>query len=86
VSRERLGIKSASHRDLEPLLRRFNAGSHACRPRGLDGSTPDQVLAERLKAKRKLARVQPHGRAGPNAVSKARLLAEAAKEVSQPDS
>jgi len=33
---------------------------------------------------RQLASVKPHGRAGPNEIIKARLLAEAAKEVSQP--
>ena len=47
---------------------------------------PDQVAAERLKARRKLARGKPEGRAGPADISKARLIAEAAKEVSRPDS
>jgi hypothetical protein len=50
-----------------------------------DGKTPDQVVAERLKARRKLARAKPEGRAGPDDIAKARLIAEAAKEVSQPD-
>jgi hypothetical protein len=51
----------------------------------LDGKTPDQVVAERLKARRTLANAKPHGRAGPEDIAKARLIAEAAKEVSQPD-
>ena len=51
----------------------------------LDGKTPDQVVAERLKARRKLARAKPEGRAGPEDIAKARLIAEAAKDVSPPD-
>ena len=51
----------------------------------LDGKTPNQVVAERLKARRQLAHTKTHGRAGPNDIVKARLLVEAAKEVSQPD-
>jgi hypothetical protein len=47
---------------------------------------PDQVVRERLKARRQLARDKPNGRAGPADIAKARLIAEAAKEVSQPDS
>jgi hypothetical protein len=50
----------------------------------LDGKTPNQVVAERLKVRRKLARGKPEGRAGPDDVAKARLIAEDAKEVSQP--
>ena len=52
----------------------------------LDGKTPDQVVAERLKARRKLANPKPHGRAGPGDILGARQIAEAAEEVSQPDS
>jgi len=51
----------------------------------LDGKTPDQVVAERLKAKRALAKGKPLGRAGPCDTTKARLIAQAAKEVSRPD-
>jgi hypothetical protein len=50
------------------------------------GQTPDQVVAERLTARRKLARAKPEGRAGPEDIAKARLIAEAAREVSQLDS
>jgi transposase InsO family protein len=85
VSREVLGITIDLHRDREPLLRGFNAAYNARRQRVLDGRTPAQVVAEHLQAKRKLASVKPHGRAGPNDIIKARLLAEAAPEVSQPD-
>ena len=42
-------------------------------------------VAERLKKRRKLANPEPQGRAGPDDIAKARLIAEAAKEVSQPD-
>ncbi len=63
----------------------FNAAYNARRQRVLGGKTPDQVVAERLKARRKLANPKPHGRAGPDDDASARHVAEAAKEVSQPD-
>src|SRR3954447_15837025 len=85
VSSEVLAITLYSHRDLEPLLRGFNAAYNARPQRVLDGRTPDQVVAERLKAKRKLASAKSCDRAGPNDIIKARLIVEAAKEVSQPD-
>src|SRR5436305_14979429 len=86
VSSEVLGITLYSHRDLEQLLRGFNAAYNARRQRVLDSKTPNQVVAERLQAGRKLAHPQTHGRAGPDDLVKARLIGEAAKEVSQPDS
>ena len=86
VGSEVLGITIWSHQQLEQLLRGFNAAYNARRQRVLDGKTPDQVVAERLKARRKLARAKPEGRAGPEDIAKARRIAEAAKEVSQPDS
>ena len=85
VSSEVLGITIYSHRDLEQLLRGFNAAYNARRQRVLDGKTPHQVVAERLKAQRKRARTKSCDRAGPNDIIKARLIVEAAKEVSQPD-
>ncbi len=85
VGSEVLGITVWSHQQLERLLRGFNAAYNARRQRVLDGKTPDQVVAERLKARRKPARGKPEGRAGPEDIAKARLSAEAAKEVSQPD-
>jgi len=51
----------------------------------LEGRTPNQLVAEHLKAKPELANPAPHGRAGPCDITKARLIADAAKEVSQPD-
>jgi len=83
-----LGITISSHAHLEQLLRDFNAAYNARRQRVLDGKTPDQVVKKRLRARRKLARArsdQPEGRAGPHDIARARLIAEAAKEVSQPD-
>ena len=85
VGSEVLGITVHSHRALEHLLRGFDAAYDARRQRVLDGKTPDQVVAERLKAKRALAKGKPLGRAGPCDTPKARLIAQAAKEVSQPD-
>jgi transposase InsO family protein/transposase-like protein len=85
VSSEVLGITLYSHQNLEQLLRGFNAAYNARRQRVLDGKTPDQVVAERLQAKRKLASAKPRGHADSNDIIKARLIVEAAQEVSQPD-
>ena len=82
---EVLGITIPFHDDLEQVLRGFNAICNARRQRVLAGRTRDQVVAERLKARRKLANAKPHGRAGPDDIAEARLIAEAAKEVSRPD-
>jgi hypothetical protein len=54
--------------------------------RVLAGQTPDQVVAERLTTKPALAKAKPSGRAGPCDITKARLIADRAEEVSQPDS
>src|ERR1700712_4005852 len=86
IGSEVLGITVYSHQDLEQLLRGFNAAYNARRQRVLGGQTPDQVVAERLKSRHRLANAKPHGRAGPDDIAKACLIAEAAKEVSQPDS
>ena len=86
VGSEVLGITIPFHQDLEQVLRGFNAAYNARRQRVLDGKTPDQVVAERLKARRKLANPKPHGRAGPAEIDAARRIAEAAKDVSPPDS
>src|SRR3712207_5119538 len=61
VGSEVLGITIPFHQDLEQLLRGFNAAYNARRQRVLDGKTPDQVVAERLKVRRKLARATPEG-------------------------
>jgi transposase InsO family protein len=86
IGSEVLGITIYSHRQLEQLLRGFNAAYNARRQRVLKGKTPDQIVAERLKAKRALANGKLHGRPGPCDTTKARLIAERAKDVSQPDS
>ncbi len=86
VGAEVLGITIHSHAQLERLLRGFNAAYNARRQRVLGGKTPDQVVAERLKTRRKLANPKPHGRAGPADIAEARAIAEAAKDVSPPDS
>ena len=71
---------------MEQLLRGFYTAYSACRPRVLDGKTPNQVVAEQLTAKPSRANPAPKGQASPCGVTKARLIAEAAKAVSQPDS
>src|SRR4051812_12292087 len=85
ISSEGLGITIYSHRDLEQLLRGFNAAYNARRQRVLDGKTPNQVVAQRLKVRRQLAHAKPQGQAGADDIAKARLIAQTAKEVSQPD-
>jgi Integrase core domain len=88
IGSEVLGITIYSHRDLEQLLRGFNAAYNARRQRVLEGRTPDQIVAERLQARPQLNKPKgtSHERAGPCDITKARFIAEAAKEVSQPDS
>jgi hypothetical protein len=85
VSSEVLGLTIYSHRDLEQLVRGFNAAYNACRQCVLAGKTPNQVVAEHLQARRPLVNTNPHGRAGPDDSVKARLMVESAKEVSQPN-
>ena len=85
ISSEVLDINVYSHRALEQLLRGFNQAYNARRQRVLDGRTPTMIVAEHLKAKPKLANPAPHGRARPCDTTKARLIADAAKDVSQPD-
>jgi len=82
---EVLAITVYSHDQLEQLLRGFNAAYNARCQRVLEGQTPDQVVAERLIAKPALAQDKPSGQAGPGDIAKARLIAENAKDVSQPD-
>ena len=85
IGSEVLGITIYSHRNLEQLLRGFNAAYNDRRQRVLDGKTPNQITAERLKARHKLDRGKPEGRAGPDDIARAGLIVEDAKEVSQPD-
>jgi transposase InsO family protein len=86
VASEVLAINVYSHRALEQLMRGFNTAYNARRQRVLVGRTPNQVVVEHLKAKPQLANPAPYGRPGPCDTTKARLIADAAKEVSQPDS
>lgn len=82
---EGLGITIHNHADLEPLLAGFNQAHNARRQRVLKGQSPNTVIAERLTANPELA--NPCYKPPPNdALDKAMLVAERAKEVSQPDS
>ena len=85
IGSEGLAITISSQHQLEQLLRGFNAAYNARRQRVLEAKTPDQIVAERLTAKPALATNKPAGRAGPCDITKARMIAENAKEVSQPD-
>src|SRR3954452_10552579 len=82
---EVLAITIYSHDQLEQLLRGFNAAYNARRQRVLEGQTPDQVVAERLPAKPAWAKAKSSERPSQCDIIKARLIAESAKEVSQPD-
>jgi hypothetical protein len=55
------------------------------RQRVLNGKTPDQIIAECLEARPQLSKPKgtSQGRAGPCDITKARFIAQAAKEVSQ---
>src|SRR3954454_20312252 len=86
IGSEVLAITIYSHHQLEQLLRGFNAAYNARRQRVLEAKTPDQVVIERLTAKPALAKDKPSERAGPCDITKARLIAQSAKEVPQPDS
>src|ERR1700709_971322 len=86
IGSEVLAITIYSHKQLEQLLRGFNAAYNARRQRVLEAKTPEQIVVERLTAKPALAKDRPAGRAGPCDTTKARLIAENGKEVSQPDS
>ena len=86
VGGEVLGITIYSLAQLEWLLRGFNAAYNARRQRVLDGKTPDRVVAERVKTRRKLANPKPHRRAGPADIAEVRAIAEPAKDLSPPDS
>ena len=50
VGSEVLGITIYAHRNVEQLLCGFNAAYNDRRQRVLDGKTPNQIVAERLKA------------------------------------
>ena len=79
---EVLGITIHAHRDLEQLLRGFNATYNDQRQRVLNGKTLNQVTTKRLKVRRKLLRGKPQSRARPDNIAHARLIVEDAKEIS----
>jgi len=85
ISSEVLGINIYSDCAMEQALRGFNTAYNTRRQRVLDGKTPNQVVAKCLDAEPKLANPVPHCRAGPCDIIKARLIVDAAKEVSQPN-
>jgi transposase InsO family protein len=86
VQREVLGITVASHRDLERLLAGFNSAYNARRQRVLSGSSPEEVVRERLARDRGLASPGYRPPADPCVLPKAMPVVERAKDVSQPDS
>ena len=86
VQREVLGITVAGHRDLERLLAGFNTAYNARRQRVLGGSSPEEVVRERLARDDSLANPHHHPPADLCALPRALLVVERANEVSQPDS
>jgi transposase InsO family protein len=85
VQREVLSITVASHRDLERLLAGFNQAYNARRQRVLGGSSPDEVIKERLRQDQGLANTGRCPPFDPCALPRAMLVIERAKDVSQPD-
>jgi transposase InsO family protein len=85
VQREVLGITVASHRDLERLLAGFNQAYNARRQRVLDGSSPEQVVRERLGKDGGPTNPGYCPPAGPCALPRAMLVIGRAMDVSQPD-
>ena len=86
VQREVFGITVASHRDLERLLAGFSSAYNARRQRVLGGSSPEEVVRERLGRDTSLANPAYRPPPDPCVVPKAMLVIERAKDVSQPDS
>jgi transposase InsO family protein len=86
IQREVLGLTVASHRDLERLLKGFNAAYNARRQRVLGGRSPAQVVRERLRHNESLANPGYRPPPDPCLLPKALLVVERAKDVSQPDS
>ena len=86
VQREVLGITVAGHGDLERLLVGFNSAYNARRQRVLDGRSPEAVVGERLERDASLANPGYRPPPDPCVLSKAMLVIERAKDVSQPDS
>ncbi len=86
VQREVLGITVAGHRDLERLLEGFNRAYNARRRRVLNGRSPEQTVRERLDRDAGLANPRYRPPPDPCALPKAMLVAELARDVSQPDS
>ena len=85
VQREVLGITVASHRDLERLLAGLNQAYNARRQRVLDGSSPEQVVRERLGKDEGLVNPGYCPPADPCVLPRAMLVIERAKDVSRPD-
>jgi transposase InsO family protein len=85
VQREVLGITVASHHGLERLLVGFNSAYNARRQRVLNGSSPEEVVRERLRRDASLANPGHHPPPDPCVLPKAALVVERAKDVTQPD-
>ena len=85
ISSEVLGINIYYHRALEQVLRGFNVAYNARRQRVLAAKTPNQVVQERQAYSDPTNHPTTNTRAGPCHLTKARLVVEAAKEVSQRD-
>jgi hypothetical protein len=75
----------AGHRDLERLLAGFNSAYNARRQRVLGGTSPEEVVRERLAQDRSLANPDHRPPSDLCALPRALLVVERANEVSQPD-
>ncbi|GLS46882.1 hypothetical protein GCM10007884_48790 [Methylobacterium brachythecii] len=80
-----LGIPIYNHRNLETVLRSFNAACNGHRQRDLKALSLKMVLRQRLEADPTL--INPRNRAhGPKTLQKDPHIVANANEVSQPDS
>ena len=86
IGSEGLRLNICPDRGQKQLLHGFNQACITRRQRVLDGRTPSMIVDDHLTAKPELAHPAPHGRAGPCHATKARLIAQIATEVLQPDS
>ena len=85
IGSEVLNINIYSHCALEQVLRGYNVAYNTRRQRVLAGKTPNQVVREQLVSIVLNPQIKPNSQAGPCDTTKARLIVQTAKEVSQPD-
>jgi len=82
ISSDVLVINIKFYRTVEQVLRSFNTAYNTQRPRVLNGETPNSAGAKRINVEPKFANPAPNDFASFCDTTKARLVVDAAKEVS----